>query len=46
MKLKDLQAPLTELPAGRAFFRVPLLRAVVDAARRSGVPLLAEDASV
>mgnify|MGYP003602654445 FL=1 len=46
MNLKSLQAPLTEPPAGQAFFRVPLLRVVVDAARRSGVPLLAEDASV
>lgn len=46
MNLKDLQAPLTELPAGQAFFHVQLLRAVVDAARRSGVPLLEEDAPV
>ena len=46
MKLKDLQAPLTELPAGQAFFRVQLLRAVVDAARRPGEPMRAEDAFV
>lgn len=46
MNPKNLRAPLTELPAGQVFFRVPLLRAVVDAARRSGVPSLAEDASV
>lgn len=47
MDLKELNPPLTELPAGQMFFRVQLLRArpVVDAARRSGVPLLDGDAS-